>query len=161
VTGSGRSPKVYRHRPGDVRLLAGESQADAAAAASVSVRTVRRRLRTREFVAELRHLQDESLTAVRRRVAACYRGAIETLKAIADDPAQPAAARVRASEILASRADPAPQRLDLAVSPGRYRRDSEERTPVEVLQEAIERARRRMKPADHVGSPNGERGSGG
>jgi hypothetical protein len=161
VTGSG-ARSGYRPRRGDAKimqmLLAGGTYQEAAVHAGIGERTVVRRMSDPHFVAELRRAQDQMLAAARRRAVWLASGAVEILKAVADDNTAPAGARVRAAEILWSRADPAPQRIDLAVTPSPYR-DVEGRTPIEILTEAVERARQRMDPA--ALSANGERGGGG
>jgi hypothetical protein len=163
VAGSG-TRSGYRPRRYDAKLLeallSGATGRQAATIAGIGLRTVRRRQADPGFVAELTRRQGEALTAVRRRTQWLAMGALETLKVVADDTAMPATARVRAAEIILSRADPTPSRVDadLAASAGSLR-DGDDRSPLETLASAIERARRRMDLG--AVSANGEQGDGG
>jgi hypothetical protein len=142
VTGPDR---IYRHRRGDARileaLLAGSSYVQAAAFAGVGEKTVRRRMADPAFRRELMRHQDEVLGRARRRLIALIPGAVNTVRDLADDAEVPAATRLRACEVILSRADPVPARVETAVT---VAASPDDRTARQVLAEALERARTRL-----------------
>ncbi len=77
----------------------------------VTDRTVRHHLNSAEAEAELRRLQDERLRLLTRRALDGADGALEVLRAVAEDGAQPAGARVTAARAL----------LDAALRPAETR----------------------------------------
>ena len=87
-----------RRRAHTVELTAlGHDAATIAGRVGVSVRQVRRYLAEPETRARLRELEGERLRAVARKAAALGGGAVVVLTTIANDKAQPAAARVSAA----------------------------------------------------------------
>jgi hypothetical protein len=81
-------------------LLSSRTIADAAQACRLGERTLKRWLATPEFQEEFRQAKKESLRAAAARLNAAAGMATETLKAIADDPTSPAAARVTAARTI-------------------------------------------------------------
>jgi hypothetical protein len=133
-------------------LLAGTTYEDAARRAGVSERTVRRRMADATFRQELMRHQDETLGRARRRLVALVPGAVEVVRDIVDDQAAPAAARLRACEVILARGDPLPQRLKATVAVAPRPGDV---SPKEVLADALDRARIRPGLEEPVLSSNG------
>src|SRR5262245_1143528 len=81
-------------------LLAGKNHQQAAEAAGVDDRTLRRWLRDSEFVGELDRLRRRRFGRNLNRLDAAGEHAVEVLESIASDSEQPAAARVSACKVL-------------------------------------------------------------
>jgi hypothetical protein len=81
-------------------LLAGRNNQQAAEAAGVDDRTLRRWLHDPEFVAELNRHRRMRFGRTLNRYAAAGEVAVEVLESIARNPEEPAAARVAACKVL-------------------------------------------------------------
>jgi len=78
-------------------LVTGATQADAASAAGVTERTIRRYLGEPVFVLALRQAQDVALGGVTRKMASGASDALDVLMVVMADEYVPAAVRVRAA----------------------------------------------------------------
>jgi len=80
-------------------LATGATQREAAEAAGVKERAVRRYVADPHFVAALRAAQDAALGETVRRMASGTRGALDVLTAIMDDKTIAAGVRLRAADL--------------------------------------------------------------
>jgi hypothetical protein len=84
-------------------LAAGGSQEDAAARVGVSARTIRRRLREPEFVAELERIQAQTIHGIAESLRLAAPAAVERLRALLDERDVPASVQVSAARTLRHR----------------------------------------------------------
>lgn len=82
-----------------VVLAGGGTQAEAAAAANVSERTIRRWLASPDFLAKLRQTTDEHLGQAMRELAAGTRGALAVIANIMGDGELSPSVRLRATQL--------------------------------------------------------------
>ncbi|MGH2537505.1 MAG: hypothetical protein ACRDHL_08940 [Candidatus Promineifilaceae bacterium] len=84
-------------------LLSGLTKGQAAAAAGVAPRTMSRWLALPAFQAELSAASDDAVRDATRRLVGTLDTAISVLQDVMDNPAERAAARLRAAELVISR----------------------------------------------------------
>lgn len=117
MTASNGRARPQRRRKGDPELVAalaaGQSYADAAAAAGVSKRTARRRMTESDFRAEVDALRADMFARAVGRMAGLVDEAAETLRDVMRDPEAPAGARVSAARAVLQLGADLRERLEL------------------------------------------------
>jgi len=114
------------------QLAAGATLRDAVAAADMSDRTARRRLKDPDVQAMLQRLTDERSSAVTAELVTLGRKAVATLAAVMDDPLAGENAKLRAAQAV----------LTLTI---RYQEHSVERRLVALEEEHLEQQRVRAR----------------
>jgi hypothetical protein len=158
-------PQIASLPPRDRRMVdliaAGTTQAGAADALGVNRSTVVRRLRRPEIQAALRTEAVQMRSTLVRRLTAEGLAAITRLAAHATDPDIPPAERARADARLAALAvQVQPHEIDVTAVSVAAVQQPRDRSAIEQLNEALERARDRLGLGDLAPSGNGHRGNG-
>jgi hypothetical protein len=141
-------------------LAAGGTYDQAAEYAGLSTRTVKRRMAEPGFRDELHRHGQETLDRLRRRTVSLATGALETLRDVAVDRNVPAAARVRACELILARADPLSQAVEVS-GPGGGPVEVADASPVDRLRAELARIQaRRADLAEAPSATSGVEGNG-
>ena len=104
MAGSGANSGVTGKRQAAIEaLMSSKTQAEAAQAAGIGLRTLSRWLRDPDFVAELRAYERSAFDTAGRRLATLASDALDVVQVILDDETVSAPVRLRAAESVLDR----------------------------------------------------------